>query len=154
MSPNVMHLIGQYGYGAVALAVGIESVGIPFPGETTLLAAAIYAGTTHHLSIAGVIAAAAIGAIVGVPPLTSGGVGRHGGVVVVGGRRGAVPGGIRAVSPPACWSCAWSELCPAARQIVAMSQTVWCEASRFRRAECREVLFSVAEAVFGLCPCF
>jgi len=65
MSPNVMHLIGQYGYGAVALAVGIESVGIPFPGETTLLAAAIYAGTTHHLSIAGVIAAAAIGAIVG-----------------------------------------------------------------------------------------
>ncbi len=65
LSPDVMQLIGQYGYGAVALAVGIESVGVPFPGETTLLAAAIYAGTTHRLSIAGVIAAAALGAIIG-----------------------------------------------------------------------------------------
>ncbi len=65
LSPNVMQIIQQYGYGAVALAVGIESVGIPFPGETTLLAAAIYAGTTHHFSIIGVIVAAAMGAIVG-----------------------------------------------------------------------------------------
>lgn len=53
------------GYGAVALAVGIESIGIPFPGEATLLAAALYAGATHHLNIWGVIAAAAAGAIVG-----------------------------------------------------------------------------------------
>lgn len=65
LSPDVMQLIGQYGYGAVALAVGIESVGVPFPGETTLLAAAIYAGSTHRLSIAGVIAVAALGAIIG-----------------------------------------------------------------------------------------
>jgi membrane protein DedA with SNARE-associated domain len=45
--------------------VGIESTGIPFPGETTLLVAAVYAGTTHRLIIVGVIAAAAAGAILG-----------------------------------------------------------------------------------------
>lgn len=58
-------MIAQYGYGAVALAVGIESIGIPFPGETTLIAAAVYAGTTHKMTIGFVIAAAAVGAIVG-----------------------------------------------------------------------------------------
>lgn len=65
LSPDVVHLISQYGYGAVALAVGIESIGIPFPGETTLLAAAIYAGNTHRLNIFVVVAAAAVGAVVG-----------------------------------------------------------------------------------------
>jgi len=49
----------------VLLVVAIESIGIAFPGETMLLAAAIYAGTTHHLSIPLVIAAAAVGAILG-----------------------------------------------------------------------------------------
>jgi membrane protein DedA with SNARE-associated domain len=57
--------IAHLGYGAVALAVGIESIGIPFPGETTLIAAAIYAGTTHQLNIWFVFAAAAFGAILG-----------------------------------------------------------------------------------------
>ncbi len=65
LSPDVMQMIGQYGYVGVALAVAVESVGIPFPGETTLLAAAIYAGSTHHLNIALVIASAALGAILG-----------------------------------------------------------------------------------------
>lgn len=59
------HATGLLGYGVVALAVGIESIGIPFPGETTLMAAAIYAGATHHLSIVLVIAAAVCGAILG-----------------------------------------------------------------------------------------
>jgi membrane protein DedA with SNARE-associated domain len=45
--------------------VGIESLGIPLPGETMLITAAIYAGATHNLSIAGVIGAAAAGAIIG-----------------------------------------------------------------------------------------
>ncbi len=58
-------LIEHAGYGAVFLAVGIESIGIPFPGETTLIAAAAYAGGTHKLNIAFVIAAAAAGAIIG-----------------------------------------------------------------------------------------
>jgi len=58
-------LLAHAGYGAVMLAVGIESMGIPFPGETTLIAAAAYAGSTHKLSIVLVVAAAAAGAIIG-----------------------------------------------------------------------------------------
>lgn len=54
-----------YGYWVVLLAVAIESTGIPFPGETTLVAAAVYASTQHSLNIALVIVAAAAGAILG-----------------------------------------------------------------------------------------
>jgi membrane protein DedA with SNARE-associated domain len=53
------------GYLAVALFVGIESLGVPFPGETMLITAAVFAATTHSLSIVGIIAAAIIGAVVG-----------------------------------------------------------------------------------------
>ncbi len=62
---DLSHLLSTYGYWAVLVFVAIESTGIPFPGETMLLAAAIYAGTTHHLAIPFVIAAAAAGAILG-----------------------------------------------------------------------------------------
>jgi membrane protein DedA with SNARE-associated domain len=62
---DLTHLLSVYGYWAVLVAVGLESTGIPFPGETTLLVAAVYAGTTHRLNIVGVIAAAAAGAILG-----------------------------------------------------------------------------------------
>lgn len=62
---DITSLIDTYGYGAVLLFVGIESTGIPFPGETMLIAAAIAAGTTHHLLILLVIIAAASGAILG-----------------------------------------------------------------------------------------
>lgn len=59
------HLLAIYGYWAVLVFVAIESLGIPFPGETMLLAASIYAGSTHHLDIFLVVAAAATGAIIG-----------------------------------------------------------------------------------------
>jgi membrane protein DedA with SNARE-associated domain len=62
---TLLRLLATYGYLAVLLFVGIESTGIPFPGETMLLVAAIAAGTTHQLSIALVIGAAALGAILG-----------------------------------------------------------------------------------------
>jgi membrane protein DedA with SNARE-associated domain len=62
---DLQHLLITYGYLAVFIFIAIESTGIPFPGETMLLVAAIYAGTTHHLSIPLVIMAAALGAIVG-----------------------------------------------------------------------------------------
>lgn len=62
---TLTHLLMTYGYLAVLIFVAIESTGIPFPGETMLLVASIYAGTTHHLSIAFVIVAAAAGAIFG-----------------------------------------------------------------------------------------
>ncbi len=57
--------LGQFGYAAVFAFVGIESLGIPFPGETMLISAALYAGATHRLEIVGVIVAAAAGAIGG-----------------------------------------------------------------------------------------
>jgi membrane protein DedA with SNARE-associated domain len=58
-------LIQQYGYLAVAVVVGLESLGVPLPGETTLITAALYAGATHKLNIVGVILAAIAGAILG-----------------------------------------------------------------------------------------
>jgi membrane protein DedA with SNARE-associated domain len=62
---TLTQLLASYGYLAVLLFVAIESTGIPFPGETILLVAAITAGTTHQLSIAWVILATASGAILG-----------------------------------------------------------------------------------------
>ena len=61
----MIQLIQHNGYMAVLVIVGLESLGIPLPGETTLVAAAIYAGATHHLNIWGVILAAIAGAILG-----------------------------------------------------------------------------------------
>ncbi len=64
-SSSLMQLLENYGYLAVLIFVAIESTGIPFPGETMLIIAAVYAGTTHHISILFVITAAAVGAILG-----------------------------------------------------------------------------------------
>jgi membrane protein DedA with SNARE-associated domain len=61
----IIHLIHEYGLVTVAAIVGLECVGIPVPGETALLAAAIYAGTKHDLNIVEVIMTAAGAAIVG-----------------------------------------------------------------------------------------
>jgi membrane protein DedA with SNARE-associated domain len=58
-------LLTSFGYLAVFVLVGVESLGIPLPGETMLITAGIYAGTTHHLAIAGVIGASIAGAIIG-----------------------------------------------------------------------------------------
>jgi membrane protein DedA with SNARE-associated domain len=57
--------ITAYGYWAVAAVVALESMGLPMPGEATLIAAAILAGTAHALDIWFVVAAAAAGAILG-----------------------------------------------------------------------------------------
>jgi len=57
--------LGRFGYAATFSFVGIESLGIPFPGETMLISAALYAGATHHLNRAVVVVAAAAGAITG-----------------------------------------------------------------------------------------
>jgi membrane protein DedA with SNARE-associated domain len=59
------HLIHAYGLLTVAIIVGLECVGIPLPGETALLAAAIYAGTKHDLNIVSVILTTAAAATVG-----------------------------------------------------------------------------------------
>jgi hypothetical protein len=62
---HLSDLIAAHGYIVVAAIVALESMGLPLPGETTLVTAAAYAGTTHRLDIGLVIAAAAAGAIVG-----------------------------------------------------------------------------------------
>jgi membrane protein DedA with SNARE-associated domain len=58
-------LIEAYGVWLVAGMIALECICIPVPGETILVAAAIYAGTTHDLNIVSVIVAAIIGGIVG-----------------------------------------------------------------------------------------
>ena len=65
MTAMVPPLVAAHGYLIVASIVGIESMGVPAPGETALVTAAIYAGTTHRLSIFLLIGAAALGAIIG-----------------------------------------------------------------------------------------
>ena len=57
--------VQSYGYWAVCGAVGLEALGVPLPGETTLIAAGLYAGTTHKLSLIWLIVAAAAAAIIG-----------------------------------------------------------------------------------------
>lgn len=58
-------LIARHGYWVVAAVVGLESMGIPLPGETMLVSAAVYAGATHQLNIFMVIACATVGAVLG-----------------------------------------------------------------------------------------
>jgi membrane protein DedA with SNARE-associated domain len=65
VATQIAALISHYGYLTVFFIVALESAGIPLPGETTLLTAAIYAGTSHGLNIFAVILAAAAGAILG-----------------------------------------------------------------------------------------
>ena len=64
--PESLHaLIATYGYWTVFGIVFLESAGIPLPGETALLSAAVYAGTTGHLDITLIVVAAASAAILG-----------------------------------------------------------------------------------------
>jgi membrane protein DedA with SNARE-associated domain len=60
----VLALLDRYGYLAILGIVGVEGFGVPAPGQTILIAAAIYAGT-GHLDLVGVAVAAFIAATVG-----------------------------------------------------------------------------------------
>lgn len=62
---QLQQFISTYGYWAVALIVGLESMGLPLPGETVLVLATIYAATDPSLNVWFVIAAAALGSIIG-----------------------------------------------------------------------------------------
>ncbi len=62
---TLAHLLTSYGYAAIFLLVMLESSGIPLPGETILISAAIYASTGRGLDIRLVIGCAAAGAILG-----------------------------------------------------------------------------------------
>jgi membrane protein DedA with SNARE-associated domain len=63
--PSIVHLIHDYGLVVVAGVIGLESVGLPIPGESVLIAASIFAGSHHELNIVEVILTAAAAAIVG-----------------------------------------------------------------------------------------
>jgi membrane protein DedA with SNARE-associated domain len=58
-------LIHTYGLWVLFSAVMLESTGIPMPGETTVVTAAIYAGSTHQISVTSVVFVAAAAAIIG-----------------------------------------------------------------------------------------
>lgn len=62
---DLSSILAGYGYFAVLGFVLIETTGIPFPGETMLILASAFAGSTHRLSIYFVIAAAICGAVAG-----------------------------------------------------------------------------------------
>src|SRR5260370_42673059 len=62
---SISQLIASFGYLAVFVLVGAESLGVPLPGETALVTAAIYAGHAHRLSPWLIFAVAAAGAIGG-----------------------------------------------------------------------------------------
>ncbi|HEY7397777.1 MAG TPA: DedA family protein [Gaiellaceae bacterium] len=63
MTQELVH----YGLALLFVLVAVESAGVPLPGETALIAAAILSqpGQEHHFSIVAVIAVAALAAIVG-----------------------------------------------------------------------------------------
>src|SRR6202022_1993463 len=62
---TVAELIASYGYIAIFGIILLESSGIPLPGETILIGAAIYAGSHHALDIRLIITTAAAAAILG-----------------------------------------------------------------------------------------
>ena len=61
----LQNLVSAHGYWVIALIVGLESMGIPLPGETILVLAAIYAAADPTFNIWFVIGAAAVGSIMG-----------------------------------------------------------------------------------------
>jgi membrane protein DedA with SNARE-associated domain len=62
---SIAHLIHDYGLLVVAGVIGLESIGVPVPGETALIIASVISGTKHELNIVSVILAASGAAIVG-----------------------------------------------------------------------------------------
>jgi membrane protein DedA with SNARE-associated domain len=60
-----MNLLRAYGYPALGLLIALECLGLPLPGETLLIGAALFAIHTHQINIHLVVLAAALGAIVG-----------------------------------------------------------------------------------------
>jgi membrane protein DedA with SNARE-associated domain len=62
---NITHLIESSGYWALFALVAAESLGVPLPGETALIIAGTYAGTTHHLNPWLIFVVASAAAIIG-----------------------------------------------------------------------------------------
>src|SRR5437879_11506109 len=80
MQGTISGLVASYGYVVLFFLVGLESLGIPLPGETALVTAAAWAAL-GHLSIYAVVATATAAAVLG----DNGGywIGRYGGIALV-----------------------------------------------------------------------
>ena len=63
--PTIAHLVHDYGLAMIAVVIGLESIGLPFPGELVLVFAGIFSGTGHELNIVAVVLTAAAAAAVG-----------------------------------------------------------------------------------------
>ena len=64
-SHEIHRLLHEYGLALVFSIVALQALGVPLPGTTALVAAALYAATSHGLPIVGVIVAGAAGALAG-----------------------------------------------------------------------------------------
>ena len=62
---QIVALLSSLGYFSIFLLIALENLGLPLPGETVLVGAAIYAGQTHKLEIIIIILAAALGGTFG-----------------------------------------------------------------------------------------
>lgn len=62
---QIAAILVSWSYWALLVVVALESAGLPLPGETLLIGAAVYARLTGDMSIGGVVMAAAAGAIAG-----------------------------------------------------------------------------------------
>src|SRR3989440_10687798 len=89
MQGTVSGLVASYGYVVLFFLVGLESLGIPLPGETALVTAAAFAAL-GHLSIYGVVTTAVAAAVIG----------DNGGFLVGGEGGGGLVGGVWGVPPP------------------------------------------------------
>ena len=66
LSPTgIQDLIQAYGLWVLFAVVMLESMAVPMPGETALVTAALYAGSTHRIGILPVVIVAATAAVVG-----------------------------------------------------------------------------------------
>jgi membrane protein DedA with SNARE-associated domain len=65
LSDALISLVPSYGPWIIFGIVAFESAGVPLPGETILVAAALLSATTGEINIVVVVIAAAAGAIVG-----------------------------------------------------------------------------------------
>jgi len=63
-SGHIWHLIATYGFLVIGVIIALESMGLPLPGESVLVFAALYAAHHGH-SITAVVASAAVGAMLG-----------------------------------------------------------------------------------------
>lgn len=66
LTPHWLHgMIASYGLVVLFFVLMFEAIGVPLPGESALIAASLYAGSTHEFSIFSVVGVAALAAVIG-----------------------------------------------------------------------------------------